>query len=115
VFTEIVLMFSFFPQNPVTGLFPASPQNNHAWIRDNVYCILAVWGLSMAYKKIADMDEDRAKTYELEQVYKHFIYCCMLSICLYQEWSYSRPFCCFMWPDLVFLISHDVWPHMSQF
>lgn len=54
-------------QNPVTGLFPASPDNNHAWIRDNVYCILAVWGLSMAYKKIADADEDRAKTYELEQ------------------------------------------------
>ncbi|XP_018404191.1 PREDICTED: probable phosphorylase b kinase regulatory subunit alpha isoform X2 [Cyphomyrmex costatus] len=54
-------------QNPVTGLFPASPDNDHAWIRDNVYCILAVWGLSMAYKKIADADEDRAKTYELEQ------------------------------------------------
>ncbi|CAL7948194.1 unnamed protein product [Xylocopa violacea] len=54
-------------QNPVTGLFPASPENNHAWVRDNVYCILAVWGLSMAYKKIADADEDRAKTYELEQ------------------------------------------------
>ncbi|KAF4523628.1 hypothetical protein B566_EDAN010137 [Ephemera danica] len=54
-------------QNPVTGLFPASAENSHAWIRDNVYCILAVWGLSMAYKKIADMDEDRAKTYELEQ------------------------------------------------
>ncbi|XP_043262174.1 probable phosphorylase b kinase regulatory subunit alpha isoform X2 [Colletes gigas] len=54
-------------QNAVTGLFPASPGNNHAWVRDNVYCILAVWGLSMAYKKIADADEDRAKTYELEQ------------------------------------------------
>ncbi|XP_046394617.1 probable phosphorylase b kinase regulatory subunit alpha isoform X3 [Ischnura elegans] len=54
-------------QHPVTGLFPASPENNHAWVRDNVYCILAVWGLSMAYKKIADMDEDRAKMYELEQ------------------------------------------------
>lgn len=54
-------------QNPVTGLFPASPDNNHAWIRDNVYCILSVWGLSMAYKKMADQDEDRAKTYELEQ------------------------------------------------
>jgi Glycosyl hydrolases family 15 len=53
----------------VTGLFPASPENSHAWIRDNVYCILAVWGLSMAYKKNADMDEDRAKTYELEQVH----------------------------------------------
>ncbi|GLV35729.1 uncharacterized protein CBL_01120 [Carabus blaptoides fortunei] len=36
-------------QNPVTGLFPA------------------IWGLSMAYKKMADQDEDRAKTYELEQ------------------------------------------------
>ncbi|KAK2581743.1 hypothetical protein KPH14_002224 [Odynerus spinipes] len=54
-------------QNPVTGLFPASCDNDHAWVRDNVYCILAVWGLSMAYKKIADVDEDRAKTYELEQ------------------------------------------------
>ena len=28
---------------------------------------MAVWGLSMAYKKIADQDEDRAKAYELEQ------------------------------------------------
>uniref|UniRef100_A0A023F525 Phosphorylase b kinase regulatory subunit n=1 Tax=Triatoma infestans TaxID=30076 RepID=A0A023F525_TRIIF len=54
-------------QNPVTGLFPASSDNKHAWVRDNVYTILAVWGLSMAYKKVADMDEDRAKTYELEQ------------------------------------------------
>ncbi|XP_055841821.1 probable phosphorylase b kinase regulatory subunit alpha isoform X2 [Episyrphus balteatus] len=54
-------------QEPVTGLFPASDINSHAWIRDNVYCILAVWGMSMAYKKIADQDEDRAKCYELEQ------------------------------------------------
>ncbi|XP_050527326.1 probable phosphorylase b kinase regulatory subunit alpha isoform X1 [Daktulosphaira vitifoliae] len=54
-------------QNPVTGLFPASPTNSDAWIRDNVYTVLAVWGLSMACKKMADMDEDRAKTYELEQ------------------------------------------------
>ena len=52
----------------MTGLFPASPSNKHAWIRDNVYSILSVWGLSMAYKKNADMDEERAKTYELEQV-----------------------------------------------
>lgn len=54
-------------QQPVTGLFPASPHNDHAWIRDNLYCIVVVWGLSMAFKKIADQDEDRAKTYELEQ------------------------------------------------
>lgn len=54
-------------QNPVTGLLPATSENDHSWVRDNVYGILAVWGLSMAYKKNADLDEDRAKTYELEQ------------------------------------------------
>lgn len=54
-------------QNPVTGLFPASHENSHAWIRDNVYSVLGVWGLAMSYKKMADQDEDRAKTYELEQ------------------------------------------------
>ncbi len=48
-------------------MLPASPTNEHAWIRDNVYSILAVWALSMAYKKYTDMDEDKAKTYELEQ------------------------------------------------
>lgn len=54
-------------QNAVSGLLPSTNQNDHAWIRDNVYSILAVWGLSMAYKKNTDLDEDRAKTYELEQ------------------------------------------------
>ncbi|KAK8383660.1 hypothetical protein O3P69_015842 [Scylla paramamosain] len=54
-------------QHPVTGLLPASSNNDHAWVRDNIYSILAVWGLAMAYKKNADLDEDRAKTYELEQ------------------------------------------------
>ncbi|XP_008484940.1 probable phosphorylase b kinase regulatory subunit alpha [Diaphorina citri] len=67
-YQKIVQKIILQHQNPVTGLFPASPNNEHAWIRDNVYTILAVWGLSMAYKKNADMDEDRAKTYELEQV-----------------------------------------------
>lgn len=61
-------MFIILLQNPVTGLFPAGLNYDHAWIRDNVYTILCVWGLSMSYKKMADMDEDRAKTYELEQV-----------------------------------------------
>ncbi|ELT89975.1 hypothetical protein CAPTEDRAFT_163062 [Capitella teleta] len=54
-------------QNPVTGLIPATPEHQHAWVRDNVYSILAVWGLSLAYRKNADLDEDRAKAYELEQ------------------------------------------------
>ncbi|KAL4230406.1 Phosphorylase b kinase regulatory subunit alpha [Mactra antiquata] len=54
-------------QNPVTGLFPATENNTDAWVRDNVYSILAVWGLSLAYRKTADLDEDLAKAYELEQ------------------------------------------------
>lgn len=54
-------------QDPVTGLIPSHKQGDHAWVRDNVYSILAVWALSMAYRKNADLDEDRAKTYELEQ------------------------------------------------
>ena len=46
-------------QDPVTGLLPASTAvNTHgdytdAWVRDNVYSILSVWGLSLAYKKHA--------------------------------------------------------------
>lgn len=55
-------------QNPVTGLLPASTQKKDAWVRDNVYSVLAVWALGMAYRKNADRDEDKAKAYELEQV-----------------------------------------------
>ncbi|XP_028338697.1 phosphorylase b kinase regulatory subunit alpha, liver isoform isoform X4 [Physeter macrocephalus] len=54
-------------QNPVTGLLSASHEQKDAWVRDNVYSILAVWGLGMAYRKNADRDEDKAKAYELEQ------------------------------------------------
>ncbi|KAG8450597.1 hypothetical protein GDO86_003028 [Hymenochirus boettgeri] len=54
-------------QNPVTGLLPASKDQKDAWVRDNVYSILSVWGLGMAYRKNADRDEDKAKAYELEQ------------------------------------------------
>ncbi|MBD2459711.1 glycoside hydrolase family 15 protein [Oscillatoria sp. FACHB-1407] len=56
-------------QNPLTGLLPASTAvNTHgnytdAWVRDNVYSILAVWGLALAYRKI---DDDRGYAYELE-------------------------------------------------
>uniref|UniRef100_A0A669Q5M7 Phosphorylase b kinase regulatory subunit n=1 Tax=Phasianus colchicus TaxID=9054 RepID=A0A669Q5M7_PHACC len=54
-------------QNPVTGLLSAGTDHKDAWVRDNVYSILAVWGLGMAYRKNADRDEDKAKAYELEQ------------------------------------------------
>jgi len=41
-------------QNPVTGLLPASTaitahgDYTDAWVRDNVYSILAAWGLALA-------------------------------------------------------------------
>ena len=63
----------FLLQSPVTGLFPAAENNNHAWVRDNVYAILSVWGISLAYRKNADLDEDLAKAYELEQVKEDMI------------------------------------------
>ncbi|MEG5020998.1 glycoside hydrolase family 15 protein [Microcoleus sp. AT8-B5] len=56
-------------QNPITGLLPASTAVNahgdytDAWVRDNVYSILAVWGLGLAYRKI---DGDQGRTFELE-------------------------------------------------
>src|SRR3569833_882570 len=57
-------------QHPISGLMPASTAINahgnytDAWVRDNVYSILAVWGLALAYRKV---DWDRGRTYELEQ------------------------------------------------
>ncbi|XP_076810567.1 phosphorylase b kinase regulatory subunit alpha, liver isoform-like isoform X2 [Clavelina lepadiformis] len=54
-------------QNPVTGLFSASKDAPHAWVRDNLYSLQAVWGLALAYRKHSDLDEDKAKSYELEQ------------------------------------------------
>ncbi len=56
-------------QNPITGLLPASTaitahgDYTDAWVRDNVYSILAVWGLALAYRKL---DDDSGRTYELE-------------------------------------------------
>lgn len=57
-------------QHPVTGLLPASTAVNahgdyrDAWVRDNVYSILAVWGLALAYRKL---DDDEGRGFELEQ------------------------------------------------
>ncbi len=57
-------------QNPVTGLFPASTaitahgDYTDAWVRDNVYTILAVWGLALAYRKV---DAPAGRLFELEQ------------------------------------------------
>jgi len=57
-------------QDPITGLLPASTaitahgDYTDAWVRDNVYSILCVWGLSLSYKKY---DPDHFRTYYLGQ------------------------------------------------
>jgi phosphorylase kinase alpha/beta subunit len=56
-------------QNPITGLLPASTaitahgDYTDAWVRDNLYSILAVWGLGLAYRKL---DENPSRAYALE-------------------------------------------------
>ena len=57
----------------MTGLI--AQKGRHAWVRDNVYAILSVWGLGLAYRKFADTDEQRAKCYELEQVNNNTSWC----------------------------------------
>ena len=57
-------------QNWISGLLPASTAvNTHgnytdAWVRDNVYSILAAWGLALAYRH---KQESQGRTYLLEQ------------------------------------------------
>ncbi len=57
-------------QDPVTGLLPASTAVNahgdytDAWVRDNVYSILCVWGLGLAYRK---HNPDHHRSYVLNQ------------------------------------------------
>lgn len=57
-------------QHPISGLLPASTAVNahgdytDAWVRDNVYSILAAWGLGIAYRRVDSAD---ARAYELEQ------------------------------------------------
>ena len=69
-FFEQIQSLILHKQHPVTGLLPASiavtvhGDYRDAWVRDNVYSILAVWGLSLAYRQL---DNDGGRGYELEQ------------------------------------------------
>ncbi len=57
-------------QDCVSGLLPASTAVNihgdytDAWVRDNVYSIMAAWGLALAYRQTG---ETEGRTYILEQ------------------------------------------------
>uniref|UniRef100_A0A663MD86 Phosphorylase b kinase regulatory subunit n=1 Tax=Athene cunicularia TaxID=194338 RepID=A0A663MD86_ATHCN len=78
----------------VTGLLPASADHQDAWVRDNVYSILAVWGLGLAYRKNADRDEDKAKAYELEQsvvkLMRGLLHCMMRQVDKVEAFKYSQ-------------------------
>jgi hypothetical protein len=56
-------------QHPVTGLLPASTSVNihgdytDAWVRDNVYSIICVWGLGLAFRR----QGETIKSDQLEQ------------------------------------------------
>nr|XP_009682012.1 PREDICTED: phosphorylase b kinase regulatory subunit alpha, skeletal muscle isoform isoform X1 [Struthio camelus australis] len=82
------------PQDAVTGLLPASEDHKDAWVRDNVYSILAVWGLGLAYRKNADRDEDKAKAYELEQsvvkLMRGLLQCMMRQVDKVEAFKYSQ-------------------------
>uniref|UniRef100_A0A8B9NQX4 Phosphorylase b kinase regulatory subunit n=1 Tax=Accipiter nisus TaxID=211598 RepID=A0A8B9NQX4_9AVES len=81
-------------QDAVTGLLPASADHQDAWVRDNVYGILAVWGLGLAYRKNADRDEDKAKAYELEQsvvkLMRGLLQCMMRQVDKVEAFKYSQ-------------------------
>uniref|UniRef100_A0A6Q2ZB50 Phosphorylase b kinase regulatory subunit n=1 Tax=Esox lucius TaxID=8010 RepID=A0A6Q2ZB50_ESOLU len=81
-------------QDPVTGLLPGDLGNHHAWVRDNVYSILSVWALSLAYRKNADRDEDKAKAYELEQnvvkLMRGLLQCMMRQVDKVEMFKYSK-------------------------
>ncbi|CAN9509436.1 unnamed protein product [Ophioblennius macclurei] len=81
-------------QDPVTGLLSGSLDQPHSWVRDNVYGIVSVWGLSLAYRKNADRDEDKAKAYELEQsvvkLMRGVLQCIMRQLDKVEKFKYSR-------------------------
>ncbi|XP_025025849.1 phosphorylase b kinase regulatory subunit alpha, skeletal muscle isoform [Python bivittatus] len=81
------------PDSPL-GLLPASCDHQDAWVRDNVYSILAVWGLGLAYRKNADRDEDKAKAYELEQsvvkLMRGLLQCMMRQVDKVEDFKYSQ-------------------------
>ena len=61
-------------QHPVTGLMPASTavtthgDYTDAWVRDNVYSIISIWALGMAYRR--QHESERADQLEQTTILK---------------------------------------------
>lgn len=53
-------------QDPCTSLLTTATHSpHHAWIRDNVYAVHAMWATHLAFRKRADKDEDVRTANEL--------------------------------------------------
>uniref|UniRef100_A0A8C1V8L9 Phosphorylase b kinase regulatory subunit n=1 Tax=Cyprinus carpio TaxID=7962 RepID=A0A8C1V8L9_CYPCA len=109
-------------QNPVTGLLPASEQQKDAWVRDNVYSILSVWGLGMAYRKNADRDEDKAKAYELEQsvvkLMQGLLQCMMRQVTKVEKFKHTQStkdclHAKYHTPTCATVVGDDQWGHLQ--
>ncbi|XP_053720532.1 phosphorylase b kinase regulatory subunit alpha, liver isoform isoform X1 [Synchiropus splendidus] len=109
-------------QNPVTGLLPASAQKKDAWVRDNVYSVLAVWGLGMAYRKNADRDEDKAKAYELEQsvvkLMQGLLHCMMRQVAKVEKFKHTQStkdclHAKYDTPTCATVVRDDQWGHLQ--
>ncbi|KAM4630755.1 phosphorylase b kinase regulatory subunit alpha, liver isoform [Polymixia lowei] len=109
-------------QNPVTGLLPASAQQRDAWVRDNVYSVLAVWGLGMAYRKNADRDEDKAKAYELEQsvvkLMQGLLQCMMRQVAKVEKFKHTQStkdclHAKYHTPTCATVVGDDQWGHLQ--
>ena len=72
-FARLVQKTILVHQHPDTGLFPPNPNNPHAWIRDNVYVTLSIWGLSRAYARKTGMFSDDTRLF-LHMQYRAYAY-----------------------------------------
>jgi phosphorylase kinase alpha/beta subunit len=84
-------------QNPITGLLPASTavtahgDYTDAWVRDNVYSILAVWGLALAYRRSG---APPGRLYVLEnsvtKLMRGLLFCMMRQAAKVEKFKYTQ-------------------------
>jgi phosphorylase kinase alpha/beta subunit len=84
-------------QNPITGLLPASTaitahgDYTDAWVRDNVYSILAVWGLALAYRRAG---APPGRLYALEnsvvKLMRGLLFCMMRQATKVEQFKYTQ-------------------------
>ncbi|XP_061830626.2 phosphorylase b kinase regulatory subunit alpha, liver isoform isoform X2 [Nerophis lumbriciformis] len=109
-------------QNAVTGLLPASTELKDAWVRDNVYSVMSVWALGLAYRKNADRDEDKAKAYELEQsvvkLMQGLLRCMMRQVAKVEKFKHTQStedclHAKYDTPTCATVVGDDQWGHLQ--